>query len=113
MASMSTGNPALEQSALDLIWGVSQYLAMKVSSHDAMIGERKSKSLSCFECQVNECLTNSFRQNHCIWCSWSSSILYWEIPYMISSKDANRLTYDCCLHSDLRRKVSYQSLRPN
>lgn len=44
MASMSTGNPALEQSALDLIWGVSQYLAMKVSSHDAMIGERKSKS---------------------------------------------------------------------
>lgn len=44
MASLSTGNTVLEQSADDLRWGVAQYLAMKVSTHDAMIGEKKSKS---------------------------------------------------------------------
>ena len=45
MASLSTGN-YLEQSAADLLWGVSQYLAMKVSSNDAMIGTEKSKHRS-------------------------------------------------------------------
>lgn len=65
MASMSTGNPCLEQSALDIMFGASQYLAMKVSSHDAMNGESKSKYWSILILGIIRVSNQFFRQSHC------------------------------------------------